>query len=427
MQRFQVPWGQWYARTDKTLTFPDDWDVRYCGIKHYNTLTAGQVSEKIGQPIGTDKLETLVSGKKSVCIVIDDISRPTPGAFLLPIIIQKLMDSGIECDQIKVLLALGGHRPMTKQEMEQKVGKWVIDRVQVLNHSPYATDLVTVENEGQIIKINKTFMDAEFRIAIGCVVPHTLAGFSGGAKAVIPGIGGIETLYTNHTLVFADRSESMSFKNSTCDPDNVMRKNMEDIVGKVGLNFIVNVVLNDRMEVADVFAGHFIAAHRKACNRAMECLRTPIVKNADIAVLSAYPKDTEYSQIATCFAVLGHHKQESIRPGGTLVPMTAASEGPGFHALFGPGMSLFSPHDDNMPPAELKEAETFIFSDGATQIDIRQFYKSTPPKIYGEWDQILQKLIKKYEGRKPLVAIYPMGAIQIGEMMDKENERGQNI
>ena len=420
MQKYQIPWGQWYEQSTRTLTFPDDWDVRYCAMQHLETLTKEQILDKLDHPIGSDTLETLAANKKSACIIIDDISRPTPGALLLPMIIKKLVDAGMDDSQIKVLIALGGHRPMTRQEMTIKVGSWVIEHVMVLNHSPFSADLVTVPDDRQVIKINKHFMDADLRIAVGCIVPHTLAGFSGGAKAVIPGIGGIETLHSNHTLVFADKDSSMSFKTSTCDPDNPMRKNMEQIVGKVGLDFIVNVVLNDKMEVADAFAGHFIEAHRAACRRAMDALHTVLVENADIVVSSAFPKDTEYSQIGTCFAVMGHYKEQCIRRDGTIVAMTAASEGAGFHSLFGPGMSLFSPHDDNIPPLELHGIQTCICSDGVKEIDIRQFYRGQTPRIYASWEEILPELMEKYRGRKPVVAIYPMGAIQIGNMKEKQ-------
>jgi len=418
MQEFKIPWGQWYEQSTRTLTFPDHWDVRYCSMEHQEPLTRSQLMEKLEQPIGTERLEDLARNRKSACIIIDDISRPTPGALLLPIIIEKLAAAGIAYENIKVLVALGGHRPMTRQEMEIKVGSWVLEHVSVLNHSPFASDLVEVPGEKQIIKINKNFMDADLRIAVGCIVPHTLAGFSGGAKAVIPGIGGIETLHSNHTLVFADRSAGMSFKTSTCDPDNPMRQNMEEIVGKVGLDFIVNVVLNDRMEAADLFAGHFVQAHRAACRRAMEALTTPLIPDADITVLSAFPKDTEYSQIGTCFAVLGHYKERCVRRDGVIVAMTAASEGAGFHALFGPGMSLFSPHDDNIPPLELHGVQTMICSDGVTETDIRQFYTGPVPRIYSDWDAVREKLEEKYAGKRPLAAVYPMGAIQIGNMKE---------
>ncbi len=416
MKTLEVPWGQWYAKTRKQLSFPDDWDVRLCGIEHRKALDEGEITNRIDNPIAVEPLESLARRKHCACIVVDDISRPTPCGVLLPIIIGKLVSAGMRYEDITVLIALGGHRPMTKQEMALKVGYWTLDHVQVLNHSPHAADLVSFPDSQQTIKINRRYMEASLKIAVGCVVPHTLAGFSGGAKAIIPGIGGMETLYSNHTLVFADRSESMSFKTSTCDPDNAMRKNMEMIVGKVGLDFIVNVVLNDDMQITEVFAGHFVKAHRAACETAMGSLQTTLVNQADILVLSAYPKDTEYSQIGTCFAVLGHFKERCVKPGGTIVAMTAASEGPGFHSLFGPGMLLFSPHDDNIPPPELKGIDTIVFSDGVKEVDIRQFYRGSPPVIISDWQIVLERLREKYEGKQPLVAVYPMGAVQIGKM-----------
>ena len=175
MQKYQIPWGQWYEQSTRTLTFPDDWDVRYCAMQHLETLTKEQILDKLDHPIGSDTLETLAANKKSACIIIDDISRPTPGALLLPMIIKKLVDAGMDDSQIKVLIALGGHRPMTRQEMTIKVGSWVIEHVMVLNHSPFSADLVTVPDDRQVIKINKHFMDADLRIAVGCIVPHTLA------------------------------------------------------------------------------------------------------------------------------------------------------------------------------------------------------------------------------------------------------------
>ncbi len=420
MQQIQIPWGQWYEQGTRTLTFPDSWDVTLCRMPHSEALNAQQITQKIDKPIGTPTLEEMAAGKKTACIIMDDISRPTPGALLLPMVIRKLADAGMEYGNIKVLMALGGHRPMTRREMEIKVGSWVLDHVQVLNHFAFSSDLVTVPDEKQVIKINKNFMDADLRIAVGCLVPHTLAGFSGGAKAVIPGIGGMETLYSNHTLVYSDPSASMSFKTSTCDPDNPMRQDMERIVEKVGLHFIVNVVLNDEMQVADVFAGHFIQAHRAACKRAVEALRTPLVRDADLIVSSAYPKDTEYSQLGTCFAVLGHEKEQCLKPDGAIVAMTAASEGGGFHALFGPGMRLFSPHDDNIPPAELKGRETVIYSDGVKEADIRQFYRNDPPPVYDNWQAILEHFMEKYRDRPIKVAVYPMGAVQIGYFPDEK-------
>ena len=84
MQKYQIPCGQWYEQSTRTLTFPDDWDVRYCAMQHLETLTKEQILDKLNHPIGSAPLETLAANKKSACIIIDDISRPTPARCCCP-------------------------------------------------------------------------------------------------------------------------------------------------------------------------------------------------------------------------------------------------------------------------------------------------------------------------------------------------------
>lgn len=416
MKQVSIPWGNWYSQKPMSLCFPDDWDINLCAMEHRDALTEQELEDRINAPVGTDLLEEMAQGKKSACIVIDDISRPTPGSFILPIIIKKLINSGIEAQEIRVLCALGAHRPMTRDDMEKKVGKYVLDNVQVINHNPFSKDLVSLGYDNHI-KINRIYYESELKILVGCIVPHTLAGFSGGAKNIIPGIGGIETLEYNHKNAYIDASTSKTFRNNTLNPDNPVRKNMEAIVEKCGVDFIVNVILNDKLQVAEAFAGHYIKAHREACNCAKQYYRTRLVPGADIVLLNAYPKDTEYSQVGTAFSVLGHHKEACFSDNSSLILSTAASEGAGYHSLFGPGMQLFTPHDDNLPPPEIRHVETCIFSTGVRGFDIRPYYSKRNVPLYNDWDSILQRLIKKY--KKAKVAIYPLASIQIGYLDEK--------
>ena len=410
-----IPWGNWYFNGMKKLSFPDDWNVELCGIEHRDALNERELIGKIDKPIGTKKLEEITKGRKSACIVIDDISRPTPGNEILPIILKKLLKSGMSADSITVLLALGAHRPMTLQDMEKKVGKYVLETVAVLNHNPFSDDLIEISaEEDQVIKINRVFMEADLKILVGCIVPHTLAGFSGGAKNIIPGIGGIETLESNHKLTFADLSKSRGYKTCAGNPENPVRRNMEQIGGICGVDFIINVVFNDKMKVINAFAGHYIKAHREACQFAKQAYKTKLIPDADIVILNAYPKDTEYCQIGTAFSVFGQNKAKCFNEKSTLILATAATEGAGHHALFGPGGRLFTPHDDNTPPEEIKHVKTYLFSTGVNSIQIRQFYNNNCIPVFNNWNDILKIIMDRY--KKAKVAIYPLATIQIGYM-----------
>ena len=105
--------------------------------------------------------------------------------------------------------------------------------------------------------------------------------------------------------------------------------------------------MNDHLQIAAAFAGPYIEAHRAACRCAKQFYQTNLIPNADVVVLNAYPKDTEYFQIGTSFLVLGQNAPAYFHEKSTLILSTTASEGAGYHALFGPGMRLFTPNDDN--------------------------------------------------------------------------------
>ena len=410
MQKVSIPWGKWYEETQKTLEFPDAWDVHVLRMAHQDALDTEAIVAKIDAPIGSPTIEELAQGKQSACIVVDDISRPTPLYEILPSVIKKLEAAGIAQKNITVLIALGGHRPLTRPDMLKKVGAWTLEHVQVINHSPFAADFVQV---GENIEINRVFMEADLRISVGCLVPHGLAGFSGGAKNVVPGVCSINTLKRNHTLVFDD-VESKQVKSQTCNPDNPMRQDMERIVGQAGLHFIINAVLNDEMRIADLFCGDMVKAHRAACDAAKKAYRTDLELGADILVVNAYPKDTDYSQVNAGVATLGQRMGESVREDGSIVMITAASEGAGYHALFGPHMVLFNPHDE-FPVHGLHGRDACVYTTGVKQPDIRQFFKNAePPEVYDTWGAVLAHLEERYEGKTPKVVVVPMGAVEIG-------------
>jgi len=410
MQQVSIPWGMWYEQTQKTIEFPDEWDVHVLRMAHQDALDHDAIVAKIDAPIGTPTIEQLAQGKQSVCIVVDDISRPTPAYQILPTVIGKLQSQGIALENITVLVALGGHRPLTRPDMLKKLGAWTLEHVQVINHSPFAADCVKM---GEGIEVNRVFVESDLRISVGCLVPHGLAGFSGGAKNVLPGVASINTLKRNHMLAFSD-VDAKEVKAQTCNPDNPMRLDMEKTVRQVGLDFIINAVLNDEMQIADLFCGDMVEAHRAACSTAKQAYRVDLELGADILVVNAFPKDTEYSQVNAGVATLGQRMGESVRQDGSVVMITAASEGAGYHALFGPGMPLFTPQD-NFPVFGLHGRDACVFSTGVKKPDIRQFFKNAePPEVYDTWGGVLGHLQERYAGKTPKVVVVTMGAVEIG-------------
>jgi len=415
MQTVRIPWACWYGNGEHPLWFPDEWEVVVAEMEGAPSIDEKAVEMALDNPIDSPPLQELARGRKNVGIIIDDISRPTPGALLLPPIIRRLEEGGIKREDMSIYLSLGAHRPMTRADMIKKLGEEVVSTIQVLNHNPFA-DLVSfgTSQMGHPITINRGFAEKDLKISVGCIIPHPAAGFGGGAKNIIPGIGGMETLEANHKPAFYEKDGQRFAHRWVGNPDNPLRQDMEDIARKIGLEFIVNAVFNARLEVAGLFAGDLVAAHRAGSELAQEVYRTRLVPQADIVVFNAYPKDTEYVQITNAFNVADEYGMALLKgQDSTIIVTSASTEGAGFHTLAGPGMALFTPHDNSLPPQSLAGITTWIYSPNLSLAQIRPFFTGPPRPLYAEWQGLLDDLIKRH-GSKALVAIYPMACLQMG-------------
>ncbi len=407
MQTVHIPFGKWYKEETHPIIFPDNWEVIVKHMKGAVSLDDSSMEKALDTPIGSPKLQEISQGKHTACILVDDITRPTRLEPLLKLIIKRLNSSGIETKDIFIIFCLGAHRPLTKQDMIKKIGGNLISKVQVFNHNPYE-DLVSMGKSkiNHPISINRRFTEADLKISVGCIIPHHRAGFAGGAKNIIPGIGGMDTLYANH-------SYGPAFLGSG-NPDNPLRLDMEDISRRVGLDFIVNVVFNTQLEVAGLFAGDLLKAHRAGCIFASNTYQTEIVEDADVVILNTYPKDTDFVQIITAFNVVGKHPEKFFRgDNSTIIVTSACTEGAGHHGLIGPGMRLFGPYDSKVPPRSMNDKETWIYSPSLSVSEIRQFFVSTPPPLYNNWYLLLDDLCSRH-GEKAKVAVYPLACIQMG-------------
>lgn len=155
--------------------------------------------EKLNRPIGSLPLREIAKGKTRAVIIVDDLTRPTPAADLLPLLIAELGQAGLNEQAITILLAGGTHPPASAEEMRKKVGTNLSPAVRVMAHDRRG-DLIDLGKSpaGLPIWVNRTVMECNLKIGVGCIYPHPIAGFSGGAKIVLPAICGVETIRMMH-------------------------------------------------------------------------------------------------------------------------------------------------------------------------------------------------------------------------------------
>jgi len=318
-KRIEMPFGPDFVE----VALPEERILAVVSPKKVSSAPdqAREIESALDNPIGHLGLSALAKKGKKTVILCDDFTRPTPAHGIVPVLLDRLNSFGIVDEDIKIVMALGTHRPMTKEETMKKVGKEAIERVEVINHDWKNTNILVDLGKtpsGVPITVNRHVVDAELKIGLGYIVPHRVAGYTGGAKIVQPGVcGGDTTGYTHWLSAEFPGEQVMGVA------ENPVRHEMEEVARKVGLDFIVNTVLNTKGEIVKVVAGDFIEAHREGIKEARKIYGVEIPSKAEIVLCDSYPNDVDMWQAAK-----GIYASElAVKDGGSVAFLTPCWEG----------------------------------------------------------------------------------------------------
>lgn len=320
----------WYGNSTLEIDLPDSWQVTLHPMRGASApaLTAEQMSHAIRFPIGCSPLRDLARGKKKAVIIFDDMTRPTRIDQLGPIVIAELLQAGIKEDDISFVCALGTHGALTQHELRKKVGSALLRRFRVYNHNCYENCVdVGTTSRGTPLAVNREVMSADIKIGIGCVTAHAQTGFSGGGKIILPGVAHIDSIAHYHIDVQAQAPHTTGLGRFD---GNVMRLDLDEAARMAGLDFKIDVLVNERCEATHVFAGEFLAAHARAVTVAKEHYAThPLPSGKQVMIANAFCKPNEMA-IAVLVGALG---LEGLQ--GTVVVIANAPEGQVVHYLLG--------------------------------------------------------------------------------------------
>ena len=277
------------------------------------------VREALDNPIGSETLRQAARRKSSALILIDDITRETPADLLLPPILDDLQAAGITPDDILVMIALGTHRPMTDDEIRQKVGDEVLSRVRVTQHDHRTAPLrnLGVTPSETPIEVNEHLFGADIVIGTGAVVPHHIAGFSAGAKIVQPGVSGAATTAATHMFSARARTPLLG------RVDTPVRAEMDLIAERCGMRHVLNVTLNADGQIVTARFGATRPTYRKAVEDARRIYGVRAPAGLDAVVAGSHPCDIEFWQAHKSL----YPAMLMVRPGGTIIVVTPCPEG----------------------------------------------------------------------------------------------------
>ena len=256
---------------------------------------AGAFREAVRHPIGARPLRETVKATDRVAVVIPDLTRPLPSDRLLPWLFEEL--SHVPAEQFTIVNGTGSHRVNTPEELRSMVGPEVLGRYRLVNHT--AHDAATMlpagkSRDGEVVFLNREYVEADRRIVLGFIEPHFMAGFSGGYKGIFPAVADIASIMRYHDArTIGDPRSTWGLLEG-----NPTQAIIRDNASLLPLDFCVNVTLNRRREITRFFCGHPIAAHEAGCAFSKETAMVACERAFPIVVTtnSGYPLDQNLYQ-----------------------------------------------------------------------------------------------------------------------------------
>ena len=296
------------------------------GVLHANEVPLeltgeAEVRRALEAPIGSPRLRELVHPGETVAIVTSDITRPMPTYKVMPALLDELYAAGVRREDITLVFALGSHRRHTPQEQQKLAGERAWNEIRCVDSDPDDCVHLGTTKAGTPVDITRAVAQADRRICLGNIEYHYFAGYSGGAKAIMPGVSTRSAIQANHSMMV--RPEACAGALET----NPLRMDIEEAGAICGIDFIVNVVLSEHKEIIKAVAGHPVAAHRAGCRFLDRIYLKPLPQAADIVLVSqgGAPKDLNLYQTQKALDNARH----AVKQGGIIVLIGSCREGLG--------------------------------------------------------------------------------------------------
>lgn len=378
----------------------------------------GAIKAAFRSPIASPPLRERVRPGSTVAIVFSDGTRPAPNRLMIPALLEEI-EGLVPPERITLINALGMHRPNTREELVAMLGEEIVDNYRIAQHD--ANDKSTMASAGQLadgteIWVNKEYLAADFRILTGFIEPHFFAGFSGGFKAVLPGIAARELILANHS------AKNIAHPKATWA---VLDGNpIQEMIRQAGMlthpDFLLNTTLNRHKRVTAVFAGDVARAHRMGTEFVKKTALRRVDTLFDIVVTtnSGYPLDQNLYQTVKGMSAAA----QIVKPGGTIIAASECRDGIPSHGnykrilemaespramldmILSPGFEMFDQWEAQIQAMVQLKADVYIKTSYLADDDIRKAHLKPVACV----EDALAFALKKH-GPQARIAVLPEG------------------
>lgn len=374
----------------------------------------------VRSPIGTRPLREQIAATDRVAVVIPDGTRPLPNDRLLPWLFAEL--AHVPRENFTILIGTGSHRANTPAELDTMLSPAVARGYRVVNHN--STDAASLASAGRSplgyeVRLARDYVAADRRIILGFIEPHFMAGFSGGYKAVFPGLAALDAIMHYHGAdVIGDPRSTWGELE-----DNPTQRHVRAGGSLLPVDFCINVTLNTRREITRYFCGDTLAAHRAGCAfvKTTAMVACPQAFPIVVTTNSGFPLDQNLYQTVKGMAAAAR----IVTPGGLILMAARCNDGFPAHGNFRklieashsaqemldrimtPGFAVLDQWQAQHLAMVLLKARVALYSE-LTDDDVRRAHLTPVHDVRAALDAELARL-----GRDTPVAVLPEGPLTI--------------
>ncbi len=377
--------------------------------------------EALQAPIAASPLRELARSGERVGIIVNDITRATPSPLILRAVLAEL--SHLPTQDIVIFNALGTHRPNTDLELRGMLGADIVDTYRIVQNNSFdpATQVcLGVTSRGSEVWVNRELMDCSLKILTGFIEPHLFAGFSGGGKAIMPGMAGMKTILSNHSAANIAHPDATWGKTQ----GNPIWEEVREVAGMAGRTFLVNVTLNRDKAITRACTGDLVQAHAQGCEFARQTAMAAVTAPFDIVITtnSGYPLDLNLYQSVKGMSAAAL----VVKKGGAIIVAAECWDGIPEHGLYGrllreagspqavlaqifqPGFQKQDQWQAQIQAQIQLKSDVYVHSDGLSEQQIRDALLLPAPSL----EETVATLVERY-GPAARICVLPEGPVTI--------------
>jgi nickel-dependent lactate racemase len=412
-----------YGKAGLLLDLDERWNTSIVEPRYQSGLAdpAAGLREALQAPWVGRPLHERVKASDRVGIIFNDITRATPNQLILPAVLAEL--GHVPVENITLFNALGTHRENTPAELRAMLGAEVADTWRIVQNNclDRSTQVYLGQtDQGHPIWLNRELMACDVKVLTGFIEPHFFAGFSGGGKAIMPGMAGLETILGNHSA--ANIGDPQATWGVT--QGNPIWEEVRQVAQVAGETFLLNVTLNRDKQITAVFAGDLLPAHAAGIEFARAAAMAPVDTLFDVVVTSnsGYPLDLNLYQTVKGMSAAA----QVVKPGGAILAVAECWDGIPDHGLFAqllreasspaellarigaPGFAKQDQWQAQVLAQILGKADIYVYSGGLSAEQLRQAFLKPVESI----SQTLAELMAAY-GTQARLCVLPEGPVTI--------------